>query len=98
MTPASVTTFRLPYKFGNIPRCNPGDPVRQGPTLWLPVGADNVEVMKASLRAYNWPIIVGFNVTQSFDEMWFNGGGWSNNNKPRVRRGHAVVLSGMMTT
>lgn len=66
---------------------------KDGPELWQRMDITDVNAMKGVLFQYKWPIIVAFNVTNSFQETWWNGGYWITNNNSNLG-GHAVCIVG----
>ncbi len=93
-----------PWKRGKVPRC-PSEPRRDGPVnnslapgqdgpiLWQTIDVADVNTMKGAIFQYKWPIIVALNVTNSFREMWWNGGYWIKNDN-QIFGGHAVCIVG----
>jgi hypothetical protein len=68
-----------------------------GPVLWQAVTATDYLVMKSALVHYKLPIVIGFKVTNSFLNMWYNGGNWTNNDGTN-RGGHSVCIIGYNDT
>lgn len=101
---ADACSVSSPWKWGKVPNCEPREPpdnrppgprglAADGPVLWQRIEVTDVNTMKGALVQFKWPIIVGLNVTNSFRQMWWNGGYWIKNDV-FSEGGHAVCIVG----
>jgi hypothetical protein len=79
-TPAQLTEAR---RFINPPSVSP----------WFAITNHLPEIWKKGMYNYGLPILVSFNVTESFNFMWTHGGIWSENHGP-TPDSHAVCVIG----
>lgn len=92
--------FLMPYNVGDcatqptIQQQN--DAAANKAIKWAALDANDVAGIKHALYL-GFPVVVGFNVTTSFDLMWSNGGIWNTNLGPS-RGGHATCIIGFDET
>lgn len=60
---------------------------------WSAFSANSVSQIKQSLDL-GYPVVIGFNVYDSFYTMWNNGGIWTTPNSGQNHGGHAVCIVG----
>jgi hypothetical protein len=99
---AEACIYSSPWKFGKVP---PGPDIdeggrdlykanQDGPVLWQAVSATDINLFKTSLVTYNWPIVIGFRVSNSFSNMWYYGAGIWTSNDPSNLGSHSVCIIG----